>query len=241
MAREPLLARLRMPRHSPKRLRLQEDRQEMQVVRPRKESGDWTGRVVDAHDGYPLPRAKVSIVVPAFPGASDDGSGVVVTTATGESGTFALPATSFRTDARLRVEAPLHATFEQPLPPPAELAIPMTSRRRRLLERLVQWSAREWGQGTLYDPTPAQVVTRTAAEVTPGDAGHRERADRVKSWAHDLERTAFDRAAVDEQAEHIVVSREPPPKGGYEDVKAGASDGSTRKAAAPRKGSPGGV
>ena len=229
MAREPLLARLRMPRRAPKRSRLTEDRQEMQVVRPRKESGDWAGHVIDAHEGHPLGQAVVSIVVPTFPGARGEGAGVVVKTVTSESGSFALPATSFRTEARLRVEAPLHATFEQPLPPPAELAIPLISRRRRLLERLVHWSAREWGQGGLHDPTPAQVVARAAADVTPGDVNKRERADRVRSWARALERTAFDRAAVDERAEDGVVSREPSPKGSYEDTTGIAPDGGTRK------------
>jgi len=229
MAREPLLARLRMPRRTPKRSRLTEDRQEMQVVRPRKESGDWAGHVIDAHEGHPLGQAVVSIVVPTFPGARGEGAGVVVKTVTSESGSFALPATSFRTEARLRVEAPLHATFDQPLPPPAELAIPLISRRRRLLERLVHWSVREWGQGGLHDPTPAQVVARAAADVTPGDVNKRERADRVKSWARALERTAFDRAAVDERAEDGVVSREPSPKGSYEDTTGIAPDGGTRK------------
>jgi hypothetical protein len=225
MAREPLRARLRMPRRQPRPIDALEDRQEMQVVRQRQASGDWTGRVVDAHDGYPLQHVKVSIVVPAFPGARDGSGGVVVGTTTSANGDFALPATSFRPDARLRVEAPLHATFEEPLPPPAELAIPLVSRRRRLLDRLVSWSGREWGAGALSDPTPAQVAARAAADVTPGDVAKRERADRVKSWARALERIAFDRAAVDEPAEAGVFSREPLPKGSYEEVTPGAPDG----------------
>jgi hypothetical protein len=223
MAREPLLGRLRMPRRAPKPMRPHEEREEMQVVRARDESGDWAGRVVDAHDGYPLAHAKVSIIVPAFPGAQD--LGVVASTATSEGGSFVLPATSFRADARLRVEAPLHATFEGPLPPPAELAIPLVSRRRRLLERLVQWSAREWGQGVLLDPTPAQVAAHAAADVIGGDTGKRERADRVKSWTRAVEGTAWGRAAVDEMAEQSVVSREPRPRGSYGADLAGAPDG----------------
>jgi hypothetical protein len=243
MAREPLLARLRMPRRRPRPdRRAPEEHQELQVVRPRKESGDWTGRVIDAHDGYPLERATVSIVVPTFPGARGEDGGILVTTATSESGSFALPATLFRPDARLRVEAPLHATFEQPLPPPAELAIPLMSRRRRLLERLVHWAAREWGPGGLDDPTPAQVVSRAAAEVTPGNGHRRERADQVKSWARALERTAFDRAPVDERAEHGVFSREPLPRGSYEEITAGALDGGKVKNERPHGGgSPGGA
>jgi hypothetical protein len=234
MAREPLRARLRRPRRAPKPRHVLEDRQEMQVVRPRKESGDWTGRVVDAHDGHPLEKALVSIVVPTFPGAREHHAGVVVTAATTAGGNFALPATSFRAEARLRVEAPLHATFEEPLPPPAELSIPLTSRRRRLLERLVFWSAREWGPGAPSDPTPGQVVARAVAEATPGDSDKRERVDQVKSWAHALERTVFDRAPVDAHAEEGVFSREPLPRGSYEDVTAGAPDGGAAKSVRPR-------
>ena len=225
MAREPLLGRLRMPRRARKPIRSLEERKELQVVRARDESGDWVGRVHDAHDGYPLARAKVSIVVPAFPGAEGD-LGVVAATATGEGGTFVLPATSFRADARLRVEAPLHATFEGPLPPPAELAIPLVSRRRRLLERLVQWAAREWAHGVPPEPTPAQVAAHAAAEVFPGDTGKKERADRVRSWARAVEHAAWSLAAVDEDAEQSVVSREPGPRGSHGGhTSAGAPDG----------------
>jgi hypothetical protein len=240
MARDPLRARFKRARRAPKRVHAMEERQEMQVVRPRQESGDWTGRVLDAHDGYPLEQATVSIVVPVFPGARDGGAGTVVRTTTSANGNFALPATSFRPEARLRVEAPLHATFEQPLPPPAELAIPLISRRRRLLDRLVQWSAREWGPAALYDPTPAQVVARATAEVTPGDVSKRDRADRVKSWARALERTVFDRAAVDEGAEAGVFSREPSTKGSYEDVAGGAPDGARSASERPAGRGPAG-
>jgi hypothetical protein len=233
MAREPLRARLRMPRRAPKPRRVLEERQEMQVVRPRNESGDWTGRVVDAHDGHPLGHAVVSIVVPTFPGAREQASGIVATTATSASGNFALPATSFRPEARLRVEAPLHATFEEPLPPPAELAIPLISRRRRLLDRLVHWSAREWGAGTLHEPTPAQVVARAAADAAPGDVRARHHADRVKSWARVLEGTVFGRGEVDAHAEEGVFSHEPAPRGGYEDVTTRPPDGLETKGRSP--------
>jgi hypothetical protein len=220
LAREPLLARLRSPRRKPARIRLVDERQEMQVLRTRQESGDWAGRVFDAHDGTPLAGAKVSVVVPGFPGvgASDDGVVVVIAATTNESGRFVLGATALRAEARLRIEAPLHATFEQPLPPPAELAVPLVSRRRRLLERLVQWSAREWGKGVLHDPTPAQIIQHAVGSVGPGDLAARERADRVKTWARAVERAAFDRATVDEGAEREVVAREPRPLRSYEDV-----------------------
>jgi hypothetical protein len=237
MAREPLLARLRMPRRAPKRIRSFDERKELQVVRPRDESGDWAGRVMDAHDGYLLGGATVSIVIPAFPGARD--LGVVASTATGEGGTFVLPAMSFHAEARLRVEAPLHATFEGPLPPPAELAIPLVARRRRLLERLVQWSVREWGPNISPDPTPAQVAAHAAAEVMPGDTGKKERAERVKTWARAVEHAAWGRAAVDEDAEQNVMSREPRPRGSYgHDDGRGAPDGAPPSAERPAVGHP---
>jgi hypothetical protein len=227
LAREPLLARMRRPRRAPGRIRLVDERQEMQVLRTRQESGDWAGRVFDAHDGTALAGAKVSVVVPGFPGAgaTDDGLVVVIAATTNENGRFVLGTTALRAEARLRIEAPLHATFEQPLPPPAELAVPLVSRRRRLLERLVQWSAREWGKGVLHDPTPAQIIQHAAGIVGAGDLAARERADRVRTWARAVERTAFDRATVDEGAEREVVAREPRPLGSYEDVGGVTSGG----------------
>jgi hypothetical protein len=218
---------MRRPRRAPGRIRLVDERQEMQVLRTRQESGDWAGRVFDAHDGTALAGAKVSVVVPGFPGAgaTDDGLVVVIAATTNENGRFVLGTTALRAEARLRIEAPLHATFEQPLPPPAELAVPLVSRRRRLLERLVQWSAREWGKGVLHDPTPAQIIQHAAGNVGAGDLAARERADRVRTWARAVERTAFDRATVDEGAEREVVAREPRPLGSYEDVVGVTSGG----------------
>jgi hypothetical protein len=220
MAREPLLARLRAPRGRLSRAPLREERAEIQVVRPREASGDWTGRVFDAHDGSALARAVVSVIVPVFPGRESERAGVVAQTTTSETGSFALPRMNHRADARLRIESPLHATFEEPLPPPAELAIPLVSRRRRLLDRLVQWAGREWGEGAIADPTPAQVALRAGADGTALEPTKRERADRVKTWARADEHTVFDRADVDERAEHEVVAREPSPQGSYADVAA---------------------
>jgi hypothetical protein len=218
MARAPLLARLRAPRRKSARTPLREEHAEIQVLRPREASGDWTGRVFDAHDGGALARATVSIVVPVFPG--QESSGILARTTTSASGSFELPTMKLRGDARLRVESPLHATFEEPLPAPAELAIPLVSRRRRLLERLVHWAGREWGEGALADPTPAQVALRAGADATALEPSKRERADRVKSWARAVEQTVFDRAEVDERAERNVVTREPSPQGSYADVAA---------------------
>jgi hypothetical protein len=108
----------------------------------------------------------------------------------------------------LRVRAPWHATFEQPMPAPSEVSIPMVARRRRLVDRLVAWASREWGpwHGT-REPTPAQVAQRARHAR---DALGAERAAQVTEWARAVEWTAYGRADVDEHAEHAVTSLEPP-------------------------------
>jgi hypothetical protein len=235
MARAPLFARLRAPRPRSARAPLREEHADIQVVRPREASGDWTGRVFDAHDGGALARATVSVVVPVFPGRESERAGVVAKTTTSESGFFALPRMNHRDDARLRIESPLYATFEEPLPPPAELAIPLVSRRRRLLDRLVQWAGREWGEGAIADLTPAQVALRAGTDSTSLEPVRRERADRVKTWARAVEHAVFDRADVDERAEHDVVAREPSPQGSYAHLTAN-SDAGAQPATSPSAG-----
>ena len=61
--------------------------------------------------------------------------------------------------------------------------------RRRLLDRLVAWAAREWGpwQGA-REPTPDQIAAR--ARLARGKLGG-ERAGEVEAWARAVEWTAF--------------------------------------------------
>jgi hypothetical protein len=176
----------------------------IKVIREAAPDHGWSGHVVDAHDAYPLEGAIVSIVVPSFPGSPERPSAEVVTR---DDGSFAIAPMTISGSALLRVRAPWHATFEQPLPPPSEVSIPMVARRRRLLDRLVAWASREWGPWRgAREPTPDQVAAH--AKSTRGRLGS-ERAAEVEAWARAVEWTAYGRANVDEHVERSVSSLEP--------------------------------
>jgi hypothetical protein len=182
------------------------ERQALRVIGARPSGEGWEGRVIDAHDGGPLGGAQVSIVVPSFPGA--DGRTNEASATTNSAGRFVLAFAKNGAGAILRVRAPWHIPFEQPLPPPCEVSILMVSRRRHLLDRLVEWATREWGpwQGT-HEPTPREVATR--ARRVARESQEPDGARDVESWARAVEGTAFGRADVDESAENAVVDLEP--------------------------------
>jgi hypothetical protein len=235
--RGPLLAALRSGRGMTKERGPQPlVREQLEVVRMREKSSDWVGIVVDAHDRDPIALATVSIVVPAFPGTARSATGAAVATTTGPDGRFVLPSAPLGGEALLRVETLYYATFEQPLPPPSELTIPLVSRRRRLLDRLVQWAQREWGPSGLREPTPADVVARASTDAALGDPVKRDRVTRVKSWARTLESTVFGSAPVDGDAEQNVLSREPALPGSYEDPARRAERTGGKKSESPFRG-----
>lgn len=163
----------------------------------RSRMGKYGGRVVDAHDGTPVARARVSVQVPAFPGTPVN---VVVSVFADDAGEFAFDLeTAPAQEAELVVEAPLHVDLRQKLPAGGVLEIAVVSRRRKLLERLVAWARR---RGPPYDvrpePTPGQV--RRAAE-----AGN----PAVAEWAGAVEQAAFDAGDVDARVEAEVNALDP--------------------------------
>jgi len=167
----------------------------------RSRMGKYGGRVVDAHDGSPVARARVSVQVPSFPGTPVQ---VVVSVFADEAGEFAFDLeTAPPQEAELVVEAPLHVDLRQKLPAGGVLEIAVVSRRRKLLERLVGWARR---RGAPYDvrpePTPGQV--RRAAE-----AGN----PAVAEWAGAIEQAAFDAGDVDARVEADVMALDPEARG----------------------------
>lgn len=163
--------------------------------RPR-ESSTWTGRVVDAHDGTGVAGARVRVLAPSFVELD-----VVVETPTDSQGGFEFEVHSVVNDLRLRVEAPLHAELERPLPPAADLVVSVVSRRRMLLQRMVDWARRAgkpWDQPP--EPTPGQVARVARAQ---------QRRPEVVTWAETVERKAYGPGDVDARAEREVRALEP--------------------------------
>jgi hypothetical protein len=163
----------------------------------RSRSGKYGGRVVDAHDGSAVARARVSVQVPSFPGTPVN---VIVSVFANEAGEFEFDLeTAPAQEAELVVEAPLHVDLRQKLPAGGVLEIAVVSRRRKLLERLVAWARR---RGPPYDvrpePTPGQ-VRRAAESGNPA----------VAEWAGAIEQAAFDAGDVDARVEAEVNALDP--------------------------------
>jgi hypothetical protein len=159
----------------------------------------WRGRVIDAHDGTPVEGARVTLVVPVF-----DGEGVAATFTTAADGAFAIAhvAAAKQEGARLVASARHHTTLAQPVPPDGILAVCLVSRRRALLERLVNWArnaGRPWARRRGGEPTPLDV-----AEA----ARHFNQAD-VSAWAAAIEEAAFGVIPPDERKEDEIIAREP--------------------------------
>ncbi|WP_437281822.1 carboxypeptidase regulatory-like domain-containing protein [Sorangium sp. So ce375] len=168
----------------------------VRVMGPLEGATGWRGAVADAHDGTPIARAEITIVVPAF-----DGSGVIARALTDDVGEFLLEA-PYRSDAKLVVRAPTHSSHEQALPSPSKLGIALVTRRRAVLDRLVRWARR---QGAPFEgppePTPGH-VRRVASRVQQRE---------VELWASRIEHAAFGPDPVDEGLEQDLGTSEPKP------------------------------
>jgi len=152
----------------------------------------WRGRVLDAHDGTPIANAVLLVRLPAF-----DTSGVLHTANTDEQGTFVLEGPrSPGPGAALEVRAPLHTPLAAPMPPPGTLVLSLTSRRRTLLGRFVDWALRDGGW-------------ERHGEATPGEVARRTERREVASWASALDEAAFGPDPLSEAKEQAVIAREP--------------------------------
>lgn len=172
-------------------------RASVEIVEVGADRSGWRGRVVDAHEGAAVARARVAVMSPTFVG-----DGVVATTETDADGAFALEfAEALRAEGiRLRVTAQWHATLERPLPPQGQFVVQLVSRRRALLDLLVSWArqrGRPWTDP--IEPTPAQIaqVARSQANVA------------AERWALEVEQAAYGVAPPDETREQNIRQREP--------------------------------
>ncbi len=160
----------------------------------------WRGQVTDAHDAVPIPGAKLSVVVPSF--APDAGGPDIIAD---DDGRFVLHPLAGATEGiRLRVAARWHTELSRPLPPPGRIHVHLVSRRRALLNRLVDWAER---MGYPW---------RRDGDATPGEikeAADSQGMDQVAGWAGAVEHAAFGPDPVDGAREHEVRRREPHWKG----------------------------
>jgi hypothetical protein len=158
----------------------------------------WTGRIIDAHDGAPIPGAIVQISLPSLV-ARDVGA----STRSDERGSFVLPPLSggpLPEGARLRVSARLHTEVERALPPEGRVDVAMISRRRVLLRRLVRWAramGAPWNRNA--EPTPREIVNVALRRGEPQTA----------RWAEGVETAAFGSTDVDVRLEAALRGQEP--------------------------------
>ncbi|HEY8079148.1 MAG TPA: hypothetical protein VIF62_33680, partial [Labilithrix sp.] len=154
----------------------------------------WKGRIVDAHEGFPVADARVWIERGTFEGKS-----VLESVAVDARGRFTL-AGDYALDGgeQMAAEGPLHARHVQAVPAAGELSIALVLRRRALLARLVKWAKRA---GAPFDHRP---------EPTPGHV-RRAAGDDFKTarWADAVERAVFADNEVDARTEREIDRLEP--------------------------------
>ncbi len=172
-------------------------RPSLEVIERGPSRAGWRGRVVDAHDGTPIPDARVALVAPGFAGSATTAS-----VETDADGSFALPhADAFRAEgARMVTSARWHAALARPVPPPGNVVINLVARRRALLDGLVAWARhadRAWsGPG---DPTPGHLA----------DAARKRGQDTVANWAEAVEQAAYGADPPDEATMREIEASEP--------------------------------
>jgi hypothetical protein len=186
---------LRSEKSDDERRSLPPGRPSVEVVELGPAHSGWRGRVLDAHDGVPIPGARVQILVPAF-----GGDGVAATTFSDSEGRFELASVTLTEGSRLEAGGRWHATLVKPAPPAGQVSINLVTRRRALLERLVEWATQRGAPWkTEQDPTPAHIAR----------LGRRRRAPEVVRWAEQVEEAAYGPLSPDETKEEEVRSREP--------------------------------
>ena len=166
------------------------------VIASRDGGSDYRGQVLDAHDGHPIAHVTIAVRAPSLAG-----SDVLLETTSDDRGAFAFELKQRPDAAEIVAEGPLHAQQRRALPAAGQLRIALMTRRRALLQRLVQWAR---VRGAPYDdqpdPTPAHVRRQARGRTA------------VEGWAHQIERAAYGPAAVDAAVEEKIRAAEPGPE-----------------------------
>lgn len=168
---------------------------EMVVVAPAARGADplWIGRVVDAHTGEPVPHATLRLERTAFTAMEP-----LARTETDAQGAFRLalpeaPASAERPQGLVLVaEGRLFAPLTQPAPGFGELRIALVARRRKLLDRLVEYA--RWSLRGGPDPTPGELRAHARKGSVPD-------GDRLVEWADRVEHAAYAGDEVDAAVE----------------------------------------
>jgi hypothetical protein len=148
--------------------------------------------VLDAHDRSPIAGALVLVRVPSF-----GESGVIRRASSDAQGTFTLEgAIPIGQGAAIEVRAPYHSPLAAALPQPGTLLLSLTSRRRALLGRFVDWVSHDGGW-------------ERRAEATPGELARRTDRNDVAVWASAVDEAAFGPEPLSEAKDHRIVAREP--------------------------------
>jgi hypothetical protein len=161
----------------------------------------WSGRIVDAHEGTAIAGAVLEVIPASF--APAPGARLV---RTNEQGQFTLaPLAAGAEGARLRATARWYAELVRPLPAPGHIQINLVTRRRALLNRLVDWTERmgyPWRKRG--EPTPGEV--RGLADA--------QGLGKIAAWAGAVEKAAFGADPLDEAREQTIRRQEPHWKAG---------------------------
>jgi hypothetical protein len=168
---------------------------QMLVVAPAAKGAEpvWNGRVLDAHTGDPVPHAVLRLERTAFTQVEP-----LARTETDARGAFrmALPpehATTERPQGLVLVaEGRLFARLSQPAPAFGELRIALVARRRKLLDRLVEYA--RWSLRGGPDPTPGELRAHARQGSIPD-------GDRLVEWADRVEHAAYGGDEVDAEVE----------------------------------------
>jgi hypothetical protein len=164
------------------------------IVRETTAAEGWSGTIIDAHDGFAVPAARVTIERRGMLSIE-----AVAQAVSDAHGAFSLGSVVARPGDELVAEGPLHAPLRRPLPKSGVLKVALLQRKRALLNELVDWVKKRGDPFTFKgEPTPGELSAFAAMF----------RQD-VSEWANAVERAAYGGSPVDAAAHEAVSGLAP--------------------------------